>query len=226
VRYWPAKFTQIGVALCLMISAAPVGAQSTHTIPITNPAMIRDADARERLKYLASCALNPGDTMVGAHDGVTYEFPGSMGLAPHWAARGLTQDERRWVSACILARTNAFGVSVLISMRADPAPANSLSHTPAEAQSHTTYEGGFFGDIFADPPQSYVCASEDADSLQSRLARERRQRVCTLPSGEGSPLSRCGFTVVAPCDADHPPVIGGEVWPQVIHVWLEGAEPE
>ena len=72
----------------------------------------------------------------------------------------------------------------------------------------------------------YVCASEDADSLQSRLARERRQRVCTLPSGEGSPLSRCGFTVVAPCDADHPPVIGGEVWPQVIHVWLDGAEPE
>ena len=63
MRYWPAKFTQIGVALCLMISAAPVGAQSTHTIPITNPAMIRDAGF-EQVKYrnltLGVAALHSG----------------------------------------------------------------------------------------------------------------------------------------------------------------------
>ena len=219
------RLAVFGAALLLACGAGPAGAEAqAQVIPITNPALIADADARQRLKYLASCALETGVTLVGTQGGTTYEFPGSMGLAPHWAERALTRRERRWVSACILARTNAFGTAVLISMRADPAPVDSLAVDPRERSSHTIYEGGFFGDIFSDPPQAFVCLPEDHEATAS--ARERRKRVCAIPQDEAGTVSRCDFILVAPCDSEHLPVIGGEAWPEVIHVWLAGAEPD
>lgn len=194
---------------------------AANEIPITNPALIATDEARERLRYLASCALETGTVLVGVQAGTEYRFPGAMALAPDWGTRALTAEERRWVSACMFARTNAFGATVLISMRADPAPGPALEAGAEERASHTLYEGGYFGDIFADPPQAYVCQSRNGDTA----ALERRLRVCALPQEPGQAFSHCGFALVSPCDAGAPPVIDGTPWPEVVHVWLEGAEP-
>ena len=214
----------IVAALCAFAAGSlPALAEGPEReVAIADPALIATPEARERLKYLATCALAPDTVLVGQHDGAELRFPGALALAPDWANRALTETERRWVSACILAHTNAFGANVLVSMRADPAPTAGLETTPEERASHTIYEAGYFGDIFADPPRAYACAAHDADSA---AALERRFRVCSLPLAADLPVSQCGFLIMEPCPAGAPPSIDGNPWPEVVHVWLDGEEP-
>lgn len=63
---------------------------------------------REFVRYLADCALCAGVAAYADVAGQHHEFPGAMGLAPDWLHRPLTEAEQRWVSACLLARTNYF----------------------------------------------------------------------------------------------------------------------
>jgi hypothetical protein len=87
---------------------------------------------------------------------------GSIGVGVNadgttWAASGRCDEScQRWVSACVLARTNAYGVTVDISMRApDDAPAavkDALRVTDDERAAYTLQEGAFFGNLFASTP--------------------------------------------------------------------------
>jgi hypothetical protein len=65
---------------------------------------------------------------------------------------------QRWVSACVLARTNAYGVHVQISMRAPadaPAPIKTaLAVGDDERAEFTLREGAYYGNIFATTPTS------------------------------------------------------------------------
>ena len=63
---------------------------------------------------------------------------------------------QRWVSACVLARTNAYGAHVEISMRA-PADApqavkNALATSPGEVETFALREGAYYGNIFETAP--------------------------------------------------------------------------
>ncbi len=74
-----------------------------------------------------------------------------------WAASGRCDEScQRWVSACVLARTNAYGVTVDISMRApEDAPQavkDALRVTPDEAAAYPLQEGAFYGNLFASTP--------------------------------------------------------------------------
>ena len=218
------KAALCGALLLATVGGAHAEEQTPRRIVIENQALIETAEARQRLEYQASCALAEGVVLAGVHDGEEHVFPGAMGIAPDWAARAMTRTERRWVSACMLARTNAFGAHVLISMRADPAPVESLRETPEERASHTLYEGGFYGDIFAEQPTAFVCVGEGHASRAD--ARARRKRICATPLEKGGAISHCGFILTAPCDAANPPVMDGEIWPEVIHVWLAGDDPD
>jgi hypothetical protein len=63
---------------------------------------------------------------------------------------------QRWISACVLARTNAYGEHVFISMRAPAdAPADiqkALQLGPGEANTYTVREGAYYGNIFETTP--------------------------------------------------------------------------
>jgi hypothetical protein len=85
------------------------------------------------------------------HDGETW-----------WGSGNCDESCQRWVSACVLARTNAYGVHVDISMRA---PANApqaikdaLAVSDLERNGDATHvayslrEGAFYGNIFATTP--------------------------------------------------------------------------
>ena len=124
----------------------------------------------------------------------------------------------RLVSACILARTNRFGVPVEISLRADPAitdPPPALRADAAERAAFPLHEGGFFGDLFAPGAPARVCQGRAAIETPDKLRAARR--VCALPSGattpDGRPLSACGFIITGPCTA------AGRS-PDAIHVYL------
>ncbi len=177
-------------------------------------------DQEMLLAYLVRCALPEGLSVeVAVKDG-TRRLSGDMGLAPDWMTRPLTEAEQRWVSACMLALTNAFGKNVQVSTRAaDPAP-SSLTSTEEERRRFTLFEGGFHGNIFAEPPSAYVClGARNSSEADDPVLLDR---VCTEPSGErtaaGEPLSRCGFILTGRCRA--PGEAGGEPR-ETIYVYLE-----
>ena len=120
-----------------------------------------------------------------ANNTCVVQLTGAVGLAinkdgtPWWgpAAAGTesgTCDEscQRWVSACLLARTNAYGVHVEISMRAPAVvppgrekqfaaiqAALAPSADGSEVATYTNREGAYYGNIFATTPVTSPPAS-------------------------------------------------------------------
>jgi hypothetical protein len=77
------------------LAAAAQGAAS-HA-PLADARTATTPAARKTLKYLASCALDAGTVLTARHEGVDFEFPGGIGLAPEWYRRAMTEEEQRWV---------------------------------------------------------------------------------------------------------------------------------
>ena len=80
-------------------------------------AISQNARGRALLEYIAECALEEGEELLVKEDDLNYTLTGSMGLAPEWLESPLTPVGQRWMTACLLARTNFFEVPVTISMR-------------------------------------------------------------------------------------------------------------
>jgi hypothetical protein len=84
---------------------------------------MRDPNARAMLAEMVACALNPG--IVVSHDepdrGIHWSAQGELGLCPAWPGEGDAQRScQELVSASIMARVNAMGRSIPISLRSDP----------------------------------------------------------------------------------------------------------
>jgi hypothetical protein len=175
------------------LSASKVGVMSLSSTTLAASPLAGTADGREVLSYIVSCALPANDSIVLTNGGKTYSFAGAIGLAPGWKLRVPTVSERRWVTACVLARTNAFGVSVPVSLRgAHPR----LSSTLGEGLGYLLVEGAFYGDLF-DPAGAklYACSSEIRD-LDLDLSTQAL-RACAI-SNNGS-TTGCGFTYTGKC---------------------------
>jgi hypothetical protein len=153
-------------------------------------ALVEAVGGESLLRYAIGCALPMGVSV--STDNAT-QFAGSLGLAPQWAQRALALAEQRWISACLLARTNLFGVHVIISMRGER-PALSGSVTEEEQTTYTFEEGAFYGDLWAQPSRAYVCTGTGENAVKDRL-----QRVCTEESDVAG-ISRCGFEIAGTCE--------------------------
>src|SRR6266508_4513987 len=81
--------------------------------------MESDPNAVEFVRYAYSCAMRPDQHMILPINGEDVTFDGQLGLAPEWGQEGGTCNDacKKWVSACLLARTNAYGAHVEISLR-------------------------------------------------------------------------------------------------------------
>jgi hypothetical protein len=175
------------------IAENPLAVGRSETIlevnPVSDP-LLRTAEGREYLAYIVSCAM-PAGTSVEAGP---YSFGGSVGLAPDWEHRGLTDSEKRWVSACLLARVNAYGISVAISMRGDH---GALLPTDDERSAFGQSEGAFYGNVFSeleDRMEMFACrgAAQAAGEGGGLVDRD-----CAEPAGNG--LTVCGFRYVGDC---------------------------
>jgi hypothetical protein len=145
---------------------------------------------RELMTYIVGCAM-PTGTSLTLQDptGAQYTYDGWIGLAPAWATRAPTVAERRWVTACLLSRTNVNGVLVNISMRSDTNTA--LLTTAAERATYTQAEGAFYGDLFATVPVTYACSNRGWTSLVGTF------RACALSSN--GLVTDCGFIYTGAC---------------------------
>jgi len=216
--------TVVVAGLAALFPVKSFGAeQGSSSFRLKHSPLAEMSEGRELLEYLVNCALPKGETAVLDLGGEKHEFPGGLGLAPEWRHRALTVTEQERVSACILARTNAFGVTVQISLRAMegaedmPAP---LAASPAEESSFDAFEGAFFGNIFADPPVGYVCRGTAAATLLIE-----RRRVCSLAAdGDAArkpQMSLCAFRIVGPCSSPGATTVDGYDYTQGIRVFLK-----
>jgi len=84
---------------------------------------LRDTDAQSFMSYLVGCAL-PADHHVLWKDPLTltvHSWEGKAGLCPQWKTGAPSQECKNRVSACLLARNNALGRRVELSIRGEDA---------------------------------------------------------------------------------------------------------
>jgi hypothetical protein len=169
--------------------------------------MESDPNAVEFVKYAYSCAMPPGKHMTLTINGEAVTFDGSLGLAPEWGEdNGSCNVEcQRWVSACLLARTNAYGAHVEISLRAPRSLfqangdidalertkylqiAEDADPTKDEATLFPLREGAYFGNIFEsatasdgtqiNSPKYYACAGPGSTSRATNRFCSSQGRV-------------------------------------------------
>jgi hypothetical protein len=174
--------------------------------------MLNTADGREVYSYIVSCALPEGTTIEadvpGADDtappNTIYScnkehcvFSGSVGLAKHWIDRRLDQKGQRWVTACLLARVNHYGVTEIISMRG---VAPELSVSPEEAEQYSLQEGAFYGNLFGDgdgPLDWNACRGKDKAESPDKAGLELR--ACAEPDPNDPTHTMCGFKYAGDC---------------------------
>ena len=113
---------------------------------------LSDALTQEFMHYLVGCALKPGQYVKyedqlfgGAYDN---KWEGELGLCPDWHYGPADQTCQEVVSACLLSRVNAFGVSVDLSLRGHDANGSPIPVDAAEVAALPWREGAFYGDIF------------------------------------------------------------------------------
>ena len=103
-------------------NASAMLAKITLADAMTDPVVgvaLEDPNARVFMDYLVGCALDPSQSIKwSSRDRKTVvPFDGLAGLCPEWLKDAPDTACRERVSACILARNNAFGVSVAVSLR-------------------------------------------------------------------------------------------------------------
>jgi hypothetical protein len=181
--------------------------------------LLSTADGRELLGYLVGCAIPSGVSLVasvpGAADSAppstlftcvdgTCTFPGQIGLAPSWLDRPLDATGRGWVSACLLARVNAYGVSEKISLRGDH---DALVVSDDEAAAYPIQEGAFYGDVLAGQLVWYAC---EGNGQRGAITGELSERACARPDPSNPGKTICGFDYAGWCGSRRPACDDGQ----------------
>jgi hypothetical protein len=203
------KLSSNGLALdqsaLALLDPAPLGRWQSATEAVADSgsldALLAHPAGAEHLEYIARCALDDGQTLSAG--GASY--PGLYGLATAWVDAGCDESCQKWLSACVLAHANGYGIEVTISLRGAH---RGLAWDQAIAQEFTLQEAAFYGNVFqvasSELPPLYACSGraliawdEDPEHHESSLDYLQR-RIC----GTGGP---CGLDYSGPCV--YPPVM-------------------
>jgi predicted small secreted protein len=148
-----------------------------------------DANARSYFSYVVSCALPGGHNVTFPMlSGLpNYTFYGAVGIAPEWGVDGGTCDAtcQQWVSGCVLARVNALGVHVPLSIRG---PNAALTAGSYELGAYGRREATYFGNVLTSPQERYACRAAGDD-----------QTLIGRPCGNGADTSACIINVLDDC---------------------------
>lgn len=169
---------------------------SNNLYLIASTNLLSTTEGRDILKYVVSCAIPKGVTLVGEHEDVTYEFDGDIGLAPAWMERGLRESEQRWVSACLISRVNRFGIPVSISIRG-PHPALKVSEP--EARDYRVEEGAFFGNVFRAVDEPVIWNACRGKGQAAGDSGTLDLRDCAEPDPANPGYTLCGFKYSGDC---------------------------
>ncbi|MBA3463423.1 MAG: hypothetical protein H0T46_25940 [Deltaproteobacteria bacterium] len=153
-------------------------------------ALAAEEGGLELLSYMVSCALPEGASLAVAGE----ELRGSLGVAPSWLDAGLDVSGQRWLTACLLARVNYFGIEVRLSMRGAN---DALTTTAEERAAYPVLEGAFWGNLFGETADKTSCISSykaTAPQVGSLPLRE-----CTVTDA-ATGRTRCDYTPAGTCE--------------------------
>ncbi|KYF89838.1 hypothetical protein BE20_19465 [Sorangium cellulosum] len=176
----------------LSMNGLSAGGLSPGGADLSSTELIETPEGRELLTYVIRCALPEGESLSGAHGGVTYTFPGGVGVAPDWRDEPLDPAGQRWVSACLLAHVNGYGVEVPISLRGEHA---ALGTTTTERAQFNAQEAAFYGNLFGSGPDHgmYACAGATVEAqCGASSSAEAPWRSCGASEG-------CALSFAGPC---------------------------
>lgn len=128
-----------------------------------------DPDAQQVMSYLVSCALGPSSQIQWedpSSPGTLRTWEGQLGLCPDWKHAAPSAQCKNRVSACLLARNNALGRRVELSLRGEDAMRPAL----------------FSMDVVTPPVESDPITDAPVASFAA----------CTAPSS--APTRDCGWT--------------------------------
>ncbi|WP_437721030.1 hypothetical protein [Sorangium sp. So ce861] len=147
------------------------------------------------MRYTVSCGLRPDQSLSfswtdsgGTVRSETYR--GDLGIADWWVYGPITDPYfQSWISACLLSRTNWYGVSVQISLRSGQ---SFLASGATERASYTVREGAFWGNLFGSTPYAHACYSPTGVARARALKRD-----CAAGHMDVDP--RTGASTTQPC---------------------------
>jgi hypothetical protein len=124
------------------------------------------------MKGIAMCSVESNFTIRTSDNSQT--FAGQWPLYPGWKTNRLNgADKRERVSACILALLNGNNATLNICIIG---PGGAPFSDACSDPNISLREGGFFGDLFADPPTAYVAGPDTDEVLVNG-------RVCAASQG-------------------------------------------
>jgi len=134
-----------------------------QTDPVNNAAQV---------SYIVKCAKPTGQTMTWKNPatGVSYTWPGELGLAPLWTNRAMTTTEQQVMSACMVAHANKFGVHVPIAVEGITAAGTMIPQAAGELTTYSVREAGWFGNT-ATGEGIFVCLDHTAWTASVSSAR-------------------------------------------------------
>jgi hypothetical protein len=118
---------------------------------------ITTSAGRNTLSYLIKCALPAGHSITKVYNGVSYSFPGQLGVGAAWETGACNNTCQEMISACVMAHINTSGKH--INLWLDSPNTLGLGRSPA----YPMQESAFFGNIFVSPPKAYFCNGFDWD---------------------------------------------------------------
>ena len=193
-------------ANALMSNALTANALTANALTANALAAIQDpgpsgALARDSLRYIVSCALGADaafDFSWTDAGGVVHSetFPGQLGLAASWKDGSIEDEDAAWVSSCLAARVNYYGVPVAISVRGKHKQLKKVDDV--EVDDFPWKEGAFWGNLFIDSPAVYACYSPD----QVDHARANLRDCAAGHVSAGGIVQGCGpIQIVGSCDS-------------------------
>lgn len=138
-------------------AASAIGAASLSSNSAAIQTLISTASGQAMFAVIVRCAVSSGQSVTATGPGGPIVFAGQMGVASAWQLAVPTQANKRWTTACVMARTNVFGLTTQVSLRHDTFLP--LISSSAERAAYPIAVGAFYGDLFQAAPRTYACGA-------------------------------------------------------------------
>jgi len=167
------------------LSSATLGTTTFRTWFNADP-----VQANAVMRYLVLCAAPATRTVTWKNpvSGITYSWPGSIGVAPRYAS-GYAPSvlEQQLITGCVLAHVNKFGRAVNITVQGRTATGAYIPWTSSEIATYANIEGAFFGNLFDPAGALYACSDKMAQVPRSYSSL----RVCSWNYWPSQPGDGC-----------------------------------
>jgi hypothetical protein len=138
-------------------ATSAIGAASLSSNSAAIQTLISTANGQAMFAVIVRCAVSSGQSVTATGPGGPIVFAGQMGVASAWRLAVPTLANKRWTTACVMARTNLFGVTSQVSLRHDTYLP--LISSAVERAAYPVAVGAFYGDLFQAAPKTYACGA-------------------------------------------------------------------